>query len=57
VRKTGGNGEDENFYSSSVLTLLKARTTKELDTVLGEAMERWSPVFEEYYLNHTFMTL
>ena len=57
MRKTGGNGEDENFYSSSVLTLLKARTTKELDTVLGEAMERWSPVFEEYYLNHTFMTL
>ena len=52
MRKSGGNGADENFYSSSVLSLLKAPTSEEFEKLLGDAMERWSPAFEDYYLNH-----
>jgi len=42
VRKTSGNGVDENFYSASVHSLLEAKSFEEFQSVLTDVSDRWS---------------
>jgi len=50
--KSGSNGADENFYSASIHSLLKARTPNEYESTLADVKDRWSPAFGDYYNDH-----
>jgi len=43
---------DENFYSASVHSLLKAKSSEEFDSVRTDLSDRWSPAFTEYFSKH-----
>lgn len=49
VRKNGGNGVDENFYSATVHSLLKARTSDEFESLVSGLIDSWSPASHDYY--------
>jgi len=50
VKKAGESVQDENFNGSCVRQLLMARDESHYREILCECMDRWSPVFCEYYM-------
>jgi len=49
VKSSGGSLQDENFYGSTVRSLLTTSDSSQYENLLADLTSRWSPAFVEYY--------
>lgn len=49
MKKSGGTGDDENFYAGHVRDLLASADDTKYTEKLERMFESWSPAFVEYY--------